>query len=110
MIKMKNKFKRFLMSLSGIFLVGIFVSGIKIQEDKKEIKKVKDNLKNSALSSDIVENQKRVALERERQLQKIASSPKLEVSETITKTTIIPGETIVKKETVEVSDKETKTS
>jgi hypothetical protein len=104
----KNRFEKFLISLSSFFLGVILILGIKIDDASKKLENVKNDLESGALNNSLVDNQNMVSSTREKILSEVANSPVSDVEQKVTTQTVIPGKIV--KEVVPATSKSSSSS
>lgn len=103
----KNKFEKFLLSLSSFFLGIILILGIKIEDTNRKLTSIKSDLESGNLDN-MLDNQNMVSATREKILSEVANSPVSDAEQKVTTQTVIPGKTV--KEVVPVTTKKTSSS
>lgn len=103
---MKDTFSKFLMALTGLFLVITGVLGLKMQRDQGEAQALKDALKASTDSAnritEILSVQQQLQQATQAKLDKVANSEIGKKTVTSTQTTVIPGKVVPQTKTVPV--------
>lgn len=112
---MKNKFEKFLLSLSGLFFLGLIVLGIKVQADQKKIALLTTNATANTQPDLGVPIQSAIQSARDSSLNTAAHSPITSATTITTTATVVPGKTItqsvpVVSKTTTTASKKTKTS
>jgi hypothetical protein len=90
----KNKLNKFLMSLSGVFLLAIIILLIKISGDNTKLEKMTSALADNPADKKIALIQSQINSSREKTLSKIAHSPTVQSTAAATTETVIPGKVI----------------
>jgi len=107
-MEIKNKVEKFLLSLSGIFLLGLVVLGFKVQADQKQIANLMDNAVVDPQVDAGVPIQNSIQASRDNSLNVAAHSPATSQTTTTTTATIVPGKVVTK--TVPVTTSSTKST
>lgn len=109
-MEIKNKLEKFLIGLSSLFLMGMVVMGIKIQEDEKKLNRLGEKLNSySAGVENVLNAQKEIMANREEVLDKIVAAPAPATTRNVTTKTVVPGKVVTQKVPV-TSSKKTKSS
>lgn len=95
-MEIKNKFEKFLMTMSSVFLLAIVVLGFKVENDNKKITQILESLNTDPGNGNAV-----ISQTREQILAQAAQAPAQDVTQNVVKKTIIPGKVI--KQTVPVA-------
>ena len=103
----KNKFEKFLLSLSSFLLGIILIFGIKIEDTNRKLASIKNELEFGTFDNTL-DNQNMVSTTREKILSEVANSPVLDTTQKVTTQTVIPGKTV--KEVVPVAAKKSSSS
>jgi len=105
-MNIKNKFEKFLLSLSSIFLLVIVVLGFKIENDNKKIAQILEisNANQGASNNDVVSQT------REQILSQAAKSGVQDITQNVAQKTVIPGKVITQKVPASPSSSSSKTT
>lgn len=93
-MEVKNKLEKFLLSLAGVFLLGLVILGFKVQADQKQIANLLDNAIIDPQVDAGVPIQNAIQASRDNSLNTAAHSPATSQTTTTTTATIVPGKTI----------------
>jgi len=86
---MKNKFEKFLMIMSSMFLLVIIVLGFKIENDNKKITQILDSLNTDPGNGNSV-----ISQTREQILARAAQSPAQDMTQDVVTRTVTPGKIV----------------
>lgn len=101
---MKNKFEKFLLGMSSVFLLAIIVLGFKVENDNKRIAQILENL-----NANDTNNNNVISQTREQILNQVANAPAQDVEQNVETKTIVPGKVVSKVVPVSTSSKATTT-
>jgi cytoskeletal protein RodZ len=109
-MEVRNKLEKFLLSLAGVFLLGLIVLGFKVQADQKKITDLMDNATIDPQIDAGVPIQNAIQASRDNSLNAAAHSPATKATTTTTTATIVPGKTITQTVPVTTTSSSTKSS
>lgn len=90
----KNKFEKFLLSLSSFFLGIILILGIKIEDTNKKLERIKNDLDIGPSADMLAENQASINQTREKIIDTVTKAPASDVTANTTTKTVIPGKVV----------------
>ena len=99
----KNKFEKFLLGLSSLFLGVILILGIKIQDTNKKLEKIKNDLDIGPAADVLAGNQTAINQTREKIIDTVTKSPAKDITANTTTKTVIPGKVVPVQVTRQVS-------
>lgn len=101
---MKNKFEKFLLGMSSVFLLAIIVLGFKVENDNKRIAQILENMNTNDANDNNV-----IVQTREQILNQVANAPAQDIKQDVATKTVVPGKVISKVVPVSTSSKTTTT-
>ena len=90
----KNKFEKFLLSLSSFFLGIILILGIKIEDTNKKLERIKNDLDIGPSADVLAGNQTSINQTREKIIDTVTKAPAQDITANTTTKTIIPGKVV----------------
>ena len=99
----KNRFEKFLISLSSLFLGIILILGIKIGDTNKKLEKIKNDLDIGSSADVLAGNQTAINQTRENIIDTVTKAPAQDITANTTTRTVIPGKVVPVQVTRQVS-------
>jgi hypothetical protein len=93
-MQVKNKFEKFLLSLSSFFLGIILILGIKIEDTSKKLERIKNDLDIGPSADVLAGNQSAINQTREKIIDTVTKAPASDVTANTTTKTVIPGKVV----------------